>query len=198
MTFWSAWSRPAPLIDPAPDVEAELAAKFTGPLDRFPVDRTDVYRIFGNPGTGKVDPKWFKANIVEFQGKRAIPGIPPRWYFQCHRLAEPYVREGFRRFRLTGSDYVVERVGGFNFRHQRNDPSRPLSYHSWGIAIDINSSANAGWYVKSPPEPWSDEWTAHYPRGVPKELVRAFESVGWKWGGRWSGYCDPQHFELVR
>ena len=25
-------------------------------------------------------------------------------------------------------------------------------------------------------------------------LVRAFESVGWKWGGRWSGSPDYQHF----
>jgi hypothetical protein len=25
-------------------------------------------------------------------------------------------------------------------------------------------------------------------------LVRAFESVGWKWGGRWIGSPDYQHF----
>jgi hypothetical protein len=27
-------------------------------------------------------------------------------------------------------------------------------------------------------------------------LVRAFESVGWKWGGRWSGSPDYQHFSV--
>jgi hypothetical protein len=27
-------------------------------------------------------------------------------------------------------------------------------------------------------------------------LVRAFESVGWKWGGRWAASPDYQHFSV--
>jgi hypothetical protein len=28
-------------------------------------------------------------------------------------------------------------------------------------------------------------------------LVRAFESVGWRWGGRWQGSPDYQHFSTT-
>jgi hypothetical protein len=28
-------------------------------------------------------------------------------------------------------------------------------------------------------------------------LVRAFESIGWKWGGRWRGSPDYQHFSTT-
>jgi D-alanyl-D-alanine carboxypeptidase len=28
-------------------------------------------------------------------------------------------------------------------------------------------------------------------------LVRAFDSVGWSWGGRWSGTPDYQHFSAT-
>lgn len=208
MTWWQLWrSAAAPIIDPNPDVEAELAQPFEGPAHIHTIrGRLDVYRQFGNPGVGKVDPKWERESMV------VARNLPGRWNggkgkLYVHRLAEPYLREALRRCQLirrwTGAteewsclNYIT-RLGCFNFRHQRHDPSRPLSYHSWGIAVDINSEDNAGKYLKAPPAPFSPEWRKLWPRGVPEELVRAFESVGWKWGGRWKGYVDNMHFCLV-
>jgi hypothetical protein len=193
---------PPPPMQPAGiDIEAELAP-FVGSVDDLPRTRAEVYKVFGNPGTGKVDPKWERANLV------VARGLPGRWNggagkLYVHRLAEPYLREALRRAALieldlgmTALDYI-RHLGCFNFRHQRHDPSRPLSYHSWAIAVDMNSADNAGWYVKTPPAPWSAAWRSKYPRGVPEELVRAFESCGWRWGGRWKGFVDPMHFELT-
>ena len=204
-----ASSAPAPLVDPAPDIKAELEP-FEGPLGHapgsgdIPRNRTEVYARFGNPGVGKVDPKWERANMV------VARGLPGGWNkgagkLYVHRLAEPYLREALRRCLLltfvdaeTRAPFEeIDTIGCFCFRHQRHDPSRPLSYHSWGIAVDINSPDNAGWYEKDPPAPYSNEWRLHYPRGISAGVSRAFESCGWKWGGRWKGFVDPMHFELT-
>jgi hypothetical protein len=192
---WLGRGRPAPLVDPEPDLEVELET-FDGPLEQLPRTRAEVYRVFGNPGVGKVEPSWERASMV------AARNLPGRWNkgagkLYVHRLAEPYVREALRRCQVLGVVDELLQVGCWNFRHQRHDAARPLSYHSWGIAVDINSAANAGWYVKSPPEPWSPEWLEHYPAGLSYKVVRAFESCGWKWGGRWKSFVDPMHFELT-
>lgn len=169
---------------------------FDGPLHASPQNRKDVYAIFGNPGAGQVDEAWKKASIVTV---RDLPGVPPKWYFECHRLIEPYLREGLRRAKLACPDYQIERAASFVFRHQRHDPKRPLSYHSWGIAVDFDASLNFAktFAAGTEPDPWSPAWMAIWPKGLPEGFVLAFESVGFVWGGRWKQFKDPMHFEFV-
>ncbi len=76
-----------------------------------------------------------------------------------------------------------------------------FSQHAYGLAIDLNSFQNP--YVKGDlvlPELASsyldrDDVRAGMitPDGV---VVRAFESIGWTWGGTWSSLKDYQHFSL--
>lgn len=170
---------------------------FVGTLETIPRNRAEVYKTFGNPGTGKADKKWVKSNIITV---RDLPGVPHKWYVQLHRLAEPYVREALRRAK-EASNYEIERFAGFVFRHQRHDSSRPLSYHSWGIAVDVNPNQNqAKTYSKLvlSPKPWTPGWREIWPNGVDEAFVTAFESVGFSWGGRWQSFRDPMHFELVQ
>jgi hypothetical protein len=137
---------------------------------------------------------------------RDLPMIP-RGRIYCHRLVEPYIREALRRCQISCPDYKITRFGCFNFRHQRHDPDRPLSRHSWGIAVDVNPSENRGIYFKKgeQPEAFSDLWFDHWPKGMPREFVEAWQSVGWAWGADWDEdgkstdhtYLDPMHFELV-
>jgi hypothetical protein len=82
----------------------------------------------------------------------------------------------------------------FNYRLAVGKPN--LSQHSWGRAIDINPRLNP--YLRGelvlPPG-------AIYDPQVPGTLlengpvVRAFESRGWTWGGRWTTLKDWHHFE---
>lgn len=180
-----------------------------GPLDQQPVNRKGVYTIFGNPGSGKVDQKWKRDNIIECHqshGNR-LPGVPSRLYVHINKQIEPYLREALRRATASCPDYPIERLGGFVFRHIRHNSANPLSLHSWGIAVDINPHWNHGQTFKkgSGPKAWSDEWKAIWPNGVPKAFVQAFQSCGFAWGADWDedgishdhSFYDPMHFEWV-
>lgn len=186
-------------IDDTPtDPARQLWAPFHGPLAELPQNRADVYRIFGNPANGgKVDKKWRRENIRTYRKAHALPGVDPHRYVKLHRLAEPYFREALRRAALV-SDYKIHTFGDFVFRLMRS--KNRLSYHSFGIAMDINSDDNPPIRYNTAaeaPEPWSEEWHRIRPRGMPREFVEAIKSVGFSWAGDWSRFKDDMHFELV-
>ena len=103
-----------------PLIKVEEWQPWDGPLGKLPRTRKEVYDVYGNPGVGKVDKKWERANMVL---ARNLEGAP-RGKLYCHKLAEPYIREGLRRGLVSCPNYVIEKLGCFNFRHQRHDPGR--------------------------------------------------------------------------
>ena len=182
----------APRVDP-PEPHP---AKLTGLRERV--------QFYGDPGRGAVDKAWQRQNIITCRDKNGdrptMPGVPAQWYFEIHRLVEPHARRAFAAARDASPEYEIERAASFVFRHQRHDPSRPLSLHSWGIAIDVDAALNAA-HTFTPgeyPEPWGPAWVERWPRGLPQGFVEAFEAAGWTWGGRWREFCDPQHFQWDR
>ncbi len=163
-----------------------------------------IVATYGNPGIGEASPRkaWERASIVtcrDGNGDRpGVPGVPPRFYFMVHQLAEPAMRIAFAAAKLADPGYTIERAGAYNFRHQRHDPARPLSRHSWGIAVDIDAEDNSGrqFAAGKSPAPWSAAWLEVWPRGLSRAFVEAFEAEGFVWGGRWLGFVDPMHFEI--
>jgi hypothetical protein len=201
VSFLARWIRAA--TDPPPptiaaDTPDDVADTFEGPLDSIPSGRRESREIYGVPGHGQLNKKWARENMHTAKG---LPGIWNRrsGKIYCHNLAEPYIREALRRCEVAGVLDQIQRLGCFNFRHQRHDSSRPLSYHAFGIALDLNSRDNSVKRYRrgEAPEPWSDEWMRVWPNGVSRELVDIFESLGFSWGGRWQTFCDPMHFQLV-
>lgn len=67
-----------------------------------------------------------------------------------------------------------------------------LSAHSYGIAIDLNSSLSDywAWNQREINENSRIIWESR----IPLELVKIFEDNGFIWGGRWYHY-DTMHFE---
>lgn len=178
--------------------------QFDGPLARRPRNLAEVVKTFGDPMRGGLylkvaDPKWVKASIVQLHGATAVLPRFGWWYWKHHVLIDAYVREAFRRAELVAPGYAkIERgTWAYNFRHMRHDVKLPLSYHSYGIAIDVNPDDNKAirFATGKTPRPWSEAWMKLWPTGVSQGVVAAFESCGFSWGGRWKGYCDPMHME---
>ena len=91
----------------------------------------------------------------------------------------------------------ADNTSGFNCRFVGG--TRRWSEHAYGQAIDVNTVENPyvhGGLVEPPAGRAFLDRSRRRPgmatsAGV---LVRAFESVGWHWGGRWTSSKDYQHF----
>jgi hypothetical protein len=102
-----------------------------------------------------------------------------------------------------GSDdasMAADNTSGFNCRFVSG--TRRWSMHAYGLAIDVNPVENpfvSGGRVSPPAGRRYLDRDEPVP-GIAVEggvLVRAFEARGWKWGGRWRGSPDYQHFSTT-
>ena len=97
-------------------------------------------------------------------------------------------------------EYPIRLVGCYNPRHKGYNPRRTLSSHAFAAAIDLNWDTNGYGTVGD----------------LPPDIVNAFQSEGWTWGGDWGGLqwssenqawvanperlgrSDPMHFQAGR
>jgi hypothetical protein len=91
----------------------------------------------------------------------------------------------------------ISYLGAYNWRPIQGTHRR--SYHSWGLAVDIQPKRlgnkaiywqwererNENWMLI----PLDRRWQP------PEEVIRIFESEGFTWGGKW-GLYDNMHFEF--
>jgi hypothetical protein len=101
-----------------------------------------------------------------------------------------------------GSDpasMAADNTSGFNCRYAVVAGPPQWSAHAYGEAIDVNPVENP--YILSgtvmPPAgaPYVNRASYRPGMAVPSgQLVQAFASAGWQWGGRWSDTPDYQHF----
>ncbi|MEZ5669407.1 MAG: M15 family metallopeptidase [Alphaproteobacteria bacterium] len=83
--------------------------------------------------------------------------------------------------------YLAEPAGSFNWRVIAGTDR--LSAHSFAVAIDINVNFADYWrWAGGGPDP------SEYRNRIPPEIVAAFETEDFIWGGRWYHY-DTMHFE---
>jgi len=101
-----------------------------------------------------------------------------------------------------GSDnrsMAADNTSGFNCRYAVTTGPKVWSVHAYGEAIDVNTVENPyleGGHVLPPAgRAYLDRNRYRPGMAVPGGvLVRAFASVGWYWGGRWTASPDWQHF----
>ena len=111
------------------------------------------------------------------------------------RRIEPVAKYG-------GSDdrsMAADNTSAFNCRYAVAPGPKHWSVHAYGEAIDVNTVENP--YVEGstvmPKAGRAYTDRSRYRKGMAVAggvLVRAFASVGWLWGGRWSSSPDYQHF----
>jgi hypothetical protein len=97
---------------------------------------------------------------------------------------------------------AADDTSGFNCRYAVAPGPPQWSVHAFGEAIDVNDVENP--YIDGtaviPPSGAAFENRANVRPGmaVPAgQLVDAFASVGWQWGGRWTDAPDYQHFSAT-
>jgi hypothetical protein len=97
---------------------------------------------------------------------------------------------------------AADNTAGFNCRYAVAAGPRRWSVHAYGRAIDVNPVENP--YVEGgrvhprAGRLFLDRSSVRRGMATPAgTLVRAFASVGWQWGGRWSGTPDYQHFSAT-
>jgi hypothetical protein len=133
------------------------------------------YRWFRD-GSVDPDPAWVGASI-------ATGDVPILGRVTCHRVMLPQLRAALQEVVDTGLASAIDPgdFGGcYSPRFIGREPSRGLSLHTWGIAVDLNVSGNQVGTAGT----------------IDPRVVRIFESRGFAWGGRWS-VPDPMHFELA-
>ena len=166
---------------PADTAKYPLVSKANGSYGQFHYRNTAGGRI-------EIDPQWGKANIVTI----TLPGLNRA--VQVHRTAADNFIKAFTLIK-NGTAVVNGRTvsllslvktmdGTWVPRHVNWNPSRGLSNHSWGTAIDINA-ANHFRYVNPGTE-----------RNDPNLILweKAFKPAGFSWG---NSYADAMHYELL-
>lgn len=84
----------------------------------------------------------------------------------------------------------LQKIGG-TFKWRKVANSKNLSAHSFGIAIDINVAHSRYWLWDLRNQALSNPQSV---ATIPLEIIEAFESENFIWGGRWWHY-DTMHFE---
>lgn len=103
---------------------------------------------------------------------------------------------------FKGSDpksMAADNTSGFNCRYAVAPGPKSWSVHAYGEAIDVNTVENpyleGGTVMPAAGKAYVNRAKSRPGMAVKGGvLIKAFASVGWKWGGRWTGAPDYQHF----
>jgi hypothetical protein len=131
---------------------------------------------------------------MDFLGK---PIVVHRDIVEALKRVERSIREAAAEDAETSAFIQsIGQAGGYNWREIRG--SSRMSYHSWGLAVDIQPKSLGGqgiyWrWERARNEDWmilplERRWKP------PDRVIAAFEHEGFIWGGKWALY-DTMHFE---
>lgn len=171
-------------LDLAPSGEYDISFGVAPPfgLDGILASFGNIYEYLNPDGT--LDPRWGQDQL-----RRVRLPFPLQWSLDpgrevhsivCHKRLAGLLPEVFRRIEDRGARGVLRSLGGcYGFRTKRGQ--HKLSAHCWGIAIDLNPETN---------------WLGS-PGDMAPEVVEAFCSFGFTWGGHWEGeFREPMHFQF--
>ncbi len=128
-------------------------------------------------GTVNPDPRWVSTYIRREQ-------VPILGMVTCNKVMLIQLRAALTEIvqrGLAGKIDPKDYGGCYYPRYIARDPSKGLSFHTWGTAIDLNVQGNLRGTVGL----------------MDRSVVSIFKKWGFNWGGTWR-YTDPMHFELAR
>ena len=163
--------------------ERDAAARIVGAGGpEGPARPAQLKVLFGEPAVGlpygddwvRLDPAFLRRHIVS----RRMPILGT---VTCHRKMVRPLRAALGELARRGLSRLVD-PGDYAgcYAPRRIQARGQLSLHAWGVAIDLNASAN----------PFMGRSRQD------RRLVRAMRRHGFTWGGEWPTRPDPMHFEL--
>lgn len=164
-----------------PKTQAVLAALAAGKTP-IPTGRSGIEGVYGKflwtEGQGgriQIESKWANENIfsIRLHTGRSV---------QLHRAVSTEFAVIFQQA-CYDSGYTPASVQTFVPRHTLWNPAKPLSLHSWGIAVDFDPASNPMGGKNS---------RLRTPQG--QIFVKTFKDAGWTWGGDWN-MKDDMHFQ---
>ena len=184
--------------DKLPEIVKEADARMLERISRFTSSRRNLVRdntfleiLYGGQTRREIQQR---LTTINFLGYRV----------QVHESIADRYRVIDREIRAAASknpevaEFLSSLGSVATFMWREIEESRSRSYHSFGIAVDLNprqlgnkqiywkwtSVYNEKWYTV----PYSQRWMVH------PEVVRIFEKYGFIWGGKWLPF-DNMHFE---
>lgn len=146
------------------------------------VTSAQCLKKYGDPNLQKNMVIWDVPSNLE------IGVIPKKIY--CNKDLVLPLQQAFQNLIDTGRVSELKTWDGcFNIRKKRGLSS--MSLHSWGIAIDMNSSDNQlgksyDQLIKEGKKPFSEEF------------LQCFRDAGFDCGGDWKNRPDRMHFQLSK
>ena len=162
-----------------------------------PFRRSEIENVFGKiqyvPTHGryiKITNNFVKDNIISVEIPQLAKIANPRsTKVKCHRLIANQLVALWNTWEKVGLLNRVKTYNGlFVQRFMTGTNNTRLSYHSYGIAFDINAGTNG--YGVQPP--------AIGQKGSLRELVPYAMDLGFFWGGHFKGNSDGMHFEICK
>jgi len=155
-------------------------------------DQKDSHRAFHGILYGGLERREIEALIVriDFLGEKVAVH---RDIASAMKRVDEEIRkwEGAKTFIAS-----IKSTGGYNWREIAG--TQRMSYHSWGLAVDIQPKSLGGKAIYWQWErgrnndwmlvPLEKRWNP------PDPVIKAFEKEGFIWGGKWPLY-DNMHFE---
>ncbi|MDR2376026.1 MAG: M15 family metallopeptidase [Treponema sp.] len=188
------WREPDPVL--AEWLENETERYKTSPVNRNPYFLDSLYRSRDEEESST------RLSLVSFLGRR----IPVHYLVleelflveeQIKNAAKisPAVQQWIENLALTKNPQSAIVV---SWKYRVITGTRTKSFHSYGAALDLVPDSFKGLehYWAWTREKQTDWWNTPYDKRYqpPEEVIRAFESYGFIWGGKWE-FFDTGHFE---
>jgi hypothetical protein len=183
-------------LPPIPDLDEETKNKLKERLEQAAVDPPTRYGAFLGDLYEAATRAQTEARIVTVQlmgfevsvHQRIAPALEAvNTAVETRLETDP----GVRRF-VSG----LKGVAGYNWREIAGTRSR--SYHSYGLAVDLEPKSFGGkhtywrWAIPRVEEWWAIPYERRWM--VPPQIIELFEEQGFIWGGKWF-FFDTMHFE---
>ncbi|MCX6155462.1 MAG: M15 family metallopeptidase [Candidatus Kapabacteria bacterium] len=86
-------------------------------------------------------------------------------------------------------------TSAFNYRNIAGTDR--LSNHSFGRAVDLNPFSNPVIHLDGSVNPKGAKYNKNFPGTLREsdQIVKKFEGLGWRWGGKFKQYKDNHHFD---